>query len=248
MNPSVTETGRQLLLFPQPGDGPSFASFRTDGPPPLAVETCRALALGTRAGYGVLYGPPGCGKSHLLRAACETWTERGGQAALWIPDPRSAPPAPGGQLPFGFLGIESLDELAGHAELERSCFAFVLAAQQGRLRLLLAGRSPPVALAWKFPDLASRLIAMTLPALLPIAEILWPEILKSRCEERGMKLDTAAARWLLRHGPRRLGALLALVDELADRGGAVGRKITIPWIRQRVLQGSLNHPASPGSE
>jgi DnaA family protein len=240
MSQSKVETGRQLLLFPQMGTGPSFASFRTDCLT-LVVETCQALAFGMRSGYAVLYGPPGSGKSHLLRAACQAWTGRGGQAALWTPDPCESPPEPGGSLPYEFLAIESLDLVAGDSELERACFGFVLAAQQGRLRLLLAARTPPAALPWKLPDLASRLVAMTLPGLTPVAESLWPEILESRCEERGMRLETAASRWLMQHGPRRLETLLGVVDALADRGGAVGRKITIPRIRRMVLQ---KHPAT----
>ncbi len=247
MSRSGAERSRQLLLFPQTGTGPSFASFRTDRLP-LVVETCAALARGQRSGYAVLHGPPGSGKSHLLRAACQVWTGRGGQAALWIPNPREPLPEPEGSLPYEFLAIESLDTVAGDSRLERTCFGFIRAAQQGRLRLLLAGRRPPTELAWKLPDLASRLVAMTLPGLSPVDESLWPEILEHRCEERGMKLEAAASRWLLRHGPRRLETLLGVVDELADHGGAVGRKITVPRVRRVVLEQESRIRANPGGQ
>ncbi len=229
---------RQLLFPFQDPSGSRFDNFIAQGNQ-MVLERCRELALGGVTGVLVLHGPAGSGKSHLLRASCVARTEHDGHAALWVAHPdRSASPCR--SLPvaqestFDLLALDGIEAIAGDPMREAECFRLVLAAWQGRLRLLLAGRQPPQALPWALPDLASRLNAATLPPLKPLVDELRLRVVQERCEARGMRLDDRAARWLLHHFPRDLESLLAVLDRLEEQPGAVGKRVTLARLK-RVL-------------
>lgn len=238
MTPTASHPGRQLLFPFQDASGLRFDNFRVEGNG-VIVESCRELAQGRRTGLLVLHGPAGSGKSHLLRASCEACIAAHGRAALWVAQshPTRIQPLPVEEgLPFDLLALDGIEVLAGDAIREEACFHLVLAALQGRLRLLMAGRASPQALSWNLPDLASRLRAATLPALKPLNDESRLYVLRERSAMRGMELEEAAARWLLHHWPRDLESLLAVLDRLEGSPGAIGRRISLPFLKRALDQ------------
>jgi len=229
----------QQLLFPfRDASGSRFDNFIAEGNQ-VILESCRELAQGEASGLLVLHGPAGSGKSHLLRASCGARIESNGRAALWVASPHGTVTQPRA-LPverepaFDLLAVDGIEAIAGDPTREEECFRLVLSALQGRLRLLLAGRLAPQALAWVLPDLASRLKAAVLPPLKPLNDELRVRVIQARSEVRGMQLDDSAARWLLHHWPRDLESLLAVLDRLEEQPGAVGRRITLAFLKRAL--------------
>ncbi|MHB1543963.1 MAG: HdaA/DnaA family protein [Gammaproteobacteria bacterium] len=240
MIPTTPRSAQQLLFPFQDPSGSRFENFIAEGNQ-VILESCRELALGEAAGLLVLHGPAGSGKSHLLRASCGARIERDGRAALWVASPNGSD-ARHRALPdereadFDLLALDGIEAIAGDPIREEVCFRLVLSALQGRLRLLLADRQAPQALPWVLPDLASRLKAATLPPLKPLTEELRLRVIQERSEVRGMQLDAPAARWLLHHWPRDLESLLAVLDRLEEQPGAVGKRITLAFLKRALSQ------------
>ncbi len=240
---SARDPAEQLRFpFQDPG-GARFDNFIVSGNE-VVVESCRELARGAAGGLLVLHGPAGSGKSHLLRACCGAATEDDGRAAFWVAS-RDGPGAQHPALPderslrLNLLAIDGIGAIAGDPAREEACFRLVLAALQGRLRLVLADRPAPQALGWILPDLASRLKAATLPPLQPLSDESRLCLLQARSELRGMALEARAARWLIHHWPRDLESLLAVLDRLETQPGAVGRRITLAFLKRALREQSF---------
>ncbi len=156
------------------------------------------------AGRLALWGPPGVGKTHLLRA---TAAARPGWRVLEGPALRGLPPEPpGGE---GGAGI-ALDDADCAAEERALLHLINLCAERGE-PLLLAGRSPPARWPVRLPDLASRLRATHAVPIGRPGEALLRALLAKHFADRQLRVAAEVQAWLLARLPREAGALAEAV-------------------------------------
>jgi DnaA family protein len=226
---------RQLSLGVALQDRAVFASFLA-GPNLEAVEHVRRLAEGSAAGVAWLAGPAGCGKTHLLQAACAVAGSEG--RAAYVPLLELASLGSGvleGLRDIACLCLDDVHAVAGNASWEHGLFALYCALEERGGRLLAAAHAPPALLRWTLPDLASRFAASAIFQLRALDESEQREALRLRAHQRGFELPEDTARYLQRRFPRDMRTLYQILDTLDTAALAAQRRLTVPFIRS-VLQ------------
>ena len=223
---------RQLPLGVQLGVSLRFETFHA-GANDEAVAALKLRAGGEFCPPLWLYGPPGCGKSHLLQAACAL-AGRHGLTAAYLPlaTVRAEDPA----LLEGFehlrlVALDDLDAVAGAASWERALFTLYNGLQEQQGGLVLAAAQAPAALPFGLRDLASRLAASEVHRLQPLAEPEQAEALRRRALHRGLELPEETLGYLTRRAPRDFAALCRLLDQLDTESLAAQRRLTVPFVR-----------------
>ena len=159
----------------------------------------------------LLWGPEGCGKTHLLRAtaARQGWRVLDGPALRGLPAP-------------GPAAVDDADCVPEDAAL----FHLInLCAERGD-PLLLAAREPPSRWRIALPDLASRLRATTAVALLPPGDELLAALLAKLLADRQLRVGPEVQSWLLARLPRTPAALIEAVARLDQAGLAAHLPVT----------------------
>jgi len=225
-------TRRQLLLDIRPEQTPSLDNFAVGDNAELLA---RLTAL---ADVGVfdqifLWGPPGSGRSHLLRStqARALATRR---PVLFIAGARLgdelAPP------PGGLLIVDDVDALSEAAQI--TLFRVFNAARLVGLALLLSGPEPPLLLKLR-EDLRTRIGATLVYEVKPLSDSDKAAALRAHALGRGMPIEAALIDYLLHHGRRDLPSLLAAID-LLDRVSLEQKRLpSLPLLRE-LMQKSLD--------
>ncbi len=220
---------RQLPLDLSVRDRPSFENFWA-GDNGAALAAARALAAG-RAGPLYLFGPEGCGKTHLLAAVARAVQGGGPCAFLSLAHTSAMTWESLADLPpESTVCIDDMEALAGHADGERRLFVLFEALAPAR-RIVLAGRSNPAGLSVARDDLRTRLGSGPIVAMRRLSDEAKAQALRHRAKLRGLHLNDAACAYLLAHGPRDPRALFALLEDLDRETLADGRRLTIPYLR-----------------
>lgn len=218
---------RQLILDLLPPPPPTLDNFIV-GDNEAAVDALRRWQPG-RAIY--LWGSPGSGRSHLLRALCVT------PPSLYVDSNEAA--AQLSQLASRDLiemrliavdGVELLDA-AGQAAL------FGLynrwreeAAGPGAFALVLAGDRAPMAMPLR-EDLRTRLGWDLVYRLQQLSDDDRAQALHSQAAERGLQLTSEVVNWVLTHYTRDMNHLSALIDALDRYSLEKHRAITLPLLK-----------------
>jgi DnaA family protein len=222
---------RQLPLGVRLPDRAVFASF-LPARNREALEHVTRLAEGGGGGVAWLCGPAGCGKSHLLQAACARASEK--LRTAYVPLGELAPLGPEileGLRSLDFLCLDDVELIAGKLEWERAWFGVVREVEDSGSRLLVAAQSPPALLRWSLPDLGSRLAASAVFQLRALDEQEQREALQLRARLRGFELPEETARWLQRRVPRDMRTLYGILDTLDEAALVAQRRLTVPFIR-----------------
>jgi DnaA family protein len=213
---------------------PTVDSFQP-GVNAAAVDHLRTLEAGAPPVY--LWGPPGSGKTHLLRStvhACQGQGERTGSF-------RADQPAPWLLQEDWTLVVVDDCERLDLAQQQAAFSLFVRCAEQGQ-RWVAAGRLPPVDLPLR-DDLRSRLGWGHVFALQPPAEHEARALLRREADRRGIFLSDEVMDWLLRRQARDLGSLMRLLDRLDRFALARQRPVTVPLLRAMLDE----EPAEAGA-
>jgi DnaA family protein len=213
------------LAAPEP---PSFANF-LPGRNGEVVAALVAAAAGAAGETGIaLWGPPGAGKTHLLRATVAA-AQAAGRAAAWF----AAPGALGGTDP-GALAANALvavdDVGAADAEAQGRLFTLFNALRARGGRLVVAADAPPAALPVR-EDLRSRLGWGLVFEVHPLADADKPAALLAYARQRGFTVSAEVVGYLLAHGRRDMTTLLATLAALDRHSLATKRPITVPLLR-----------------
>jgi chromosomal replication initiation ATPase DnaA len=174
-----------------------------------------------------LWGPEGCGKTHLLHF----WAERHGAARL-------AGPLLAVRPPEGPVAVDDAD-----AAPERPLLHLLNAAGEAGLPVLLAGRAAPARWRAALPDLASRLRATTAVRIGPAEDELLRSLLMRLLAERQLAVAGPLQDWLRLRLPRSQGAIREAVARLDRAALAGGGRITRA-LAQAVVAGLDGDPAS----
>ena len=227
--------GEQLVLDLAQPEPPTFANF-VPGPNREALAALRAIAAGSSRESGVLlWGAHGAGKSHLLAAcAAEALSSR---PVVRCDSPAALPPLD--RLAAStLLVVDGVDTADAHAQGRLFTLVNRLAALQGHW--LAAATLPPARLALR-EDLRTRLALGLVLELAPLSDADKPQALIAYARERGFHLADDVIDYLLAHGRRDMGSLMAALAALDRRSLAVKRGVTVPLLRA-WLQGDLGLP------
>lgn len=229
--------GSQLPLGVQLAETASFETFHA-GPNDEAVAVLNTASAGSAPPLLFLYGPQGCGKSHLLQAL----TRAASRERLCA------------YLPLTQLRDENPDDaLEGFDQVELLCLDDVdaIVATPGwplaLLRLLdrvrahggtsvMTAAAPPDRLALELPDLRTRLTAAAVYGLKPLSDDDRAQFLIDRAHARGLELPLDAARYLLARLPRDAGSLLSALDALDRALLSAQRRLTLAFVQQWLKQ------------
>jgi DnaA family protein len=213
----------QLVFELAPPEPPTFANF-VEGGNAEAVARLAAAARGdTRDTSIVLWGASGGGRSHLLRAAVAA----SARPATYV----AAPSELGGELP-GEPRLIAVDDvhLADPAAQGRLFTLFNRLAETGGCLVSAAGM-PPARLPLR-DDLRTRLGSGLVYEVVPLSDAEKPEALARYARARGFRLADDVIGYLLAHGRRDMGTLVAVLAALDRHSLASKRPITVPMLRQ----------------
>jgi len=216
---------KQIPLAIGPDPLPTFDSYISTA---NAAAVAHLRDLGMPAAPVYLWGPPGSGKSHLLRALVHAHQLVGDRAGCFGADDG----APWQLQPGWSLVVvddcERLDD-------ERQQAAFALFVQSAEMGLLWvsAGRVPPVDLPLR-DDLRTRLAWGHVFALQPLSEAETRAALRREADRRGIFLADEVMDYLLHRAARDLGTLMSLLDRIDTFALARQRQVTVPLLRQML--------------
>lgn len=213
----MSASAQLLLSLPVP---PRFAEvdFREAPSNAAACDWLRRTS-GWPGGRLALWGPAGCGKTHLLHI----WARRSGSALLCGGALRGLP-----ELPQA-TGI-ALDN-ADAVEDETALLHLLNAAGEAGLPVLLAARTPPARWPTRLPDLTSRLRAITAVDIGAPEDALLRALLARLLSERQLRVAESVQAWLLPRLPRTAAAIGAAVARLDAAAMTTHQTITIPFAR-----------------
>jgi chromosomal replication initiation ATPase DnaA len=163
----------------------------------------------------MLWGPAGCGKSHLLHI----WAERAGAHLLTGHLLRDLESLPGD----GALALDDADTVAPEPLL----LHLLNTARDRRLRVLLAARTPPSRWPVRLPDLSSRLRAITAVEIAPPSDALLAALLMRLAADRQLSVPKPVQDWILTRLPRSAAFLRQAVARLDQASLALRKPITL---------------------
>jgi len=181
-----------------------------------------------------LAGSTGCGKSHLLSAACQLASQRG-LSIIYLPMKQHRdfiPQICEGLEQAELVCIDDIDQVAGLADWEQALFHLFNRLRDGQRKLVVTGQVSAANLEIKLPDLKSRLgwgVSHTLKALDDEEK---KQLLQQHSAQQGMELPDDTASYLMNHHSRQTGDLLQALDKLERASMAAQRKLTIPFVKQ----------------
>ena len=169
-----------------------------------------------------LYGPPGCGKSHLLAAFAAA---QGG--AVMAASALTAEAVPALVEDHRLLLLDDLEGLADSAALFH---LYNLGREAGRF-LVVAARQPPARLELGLADLASRLATLPAVAIGAPDDALLAAVLVKLFADRQLKVGLDVVSYLLGRIERSFAAAGRVVAALDRVSLAERRPITVPLAR-----------------
>ncbi|WP_428489820.1 chromosomal replication initiator DnaA [Rhodopila sp.] len=170
-----------------------------------------------------LWGPDGCGKSHLLHV----WAERRGARILSGPTLRDLDGVP----ESGGLALDDADAVTAEPLL----LHLLNTARDRGLRLLLSGHRPPSRWHVHLPDLSSRLRAITTTEIRQPSDDLLAMLLARLLADRQMSVAQRVQDWLLTQIDRSPDALRYAVACLDDISMTAGKPITL-FLAAKVIR------------
>jgi DnaA family protein len=218
---------RQLLLHFIQAPAPSFDNFVPGrNAEPLAALRAALAGAGPRVIY--LWGEPGAGKTHLLRAYA------GAVNAVCLAAPDYA-----GNEAGAVLVLDDIERLSE----ERQVTLFN-AFNAGMLeRLVVAAHAAPRDVPLR-RDLATRLATGLTYRLLALSDEEKRAALEAHAKARGFDLREEVALYLLTHARRDMGSLIRSLDALDRFSLETGRPITVPLLKA-ALQPELGAGPAP---
>jgi DnaA family protein len=222
---------QQMLLDLKPEQPPTLDNFVVGANAELLQ---RLRGLGDTRSFEALYiwGPPGCGKSHLLAATAAT--AQGQRTLVFLTGSEA-----GAELtlaPGTLLVIDDVQALSEEAQV--ALFRAFNAARFLGLAVLLAGGEPPLRLELR-EDLRTRIGQTLIYEIQSLSDDEKAAALRRHAIERGMLMDPGVVHYLLRHGRRDLPSLMAMLNSLDRASLEQKRPPTLPLLRE-LMQTSLD--------
>jgi len=231
---------RQLLLDLMEPPPPTLDNF-------VVGKNAQALDAVRRRGPGraiYLWGAPGSGRSHLLKALGATAGGlyfRPGDEAEILRDIATAE-----TVTLTLIAVDDVEQL--DAAAQASLFALYnrwreASATAQAFALLLAGDRAPRAMPLR-EDLRTRLGWDLVFRLEQLPDEDRAEALRQRADERGLRLSSEVTAWILTHYARDMSKLNALLDALDRYSLERQRPITLPLLKDLLATSQTSSDTS----
>ncbi len=209
---------KQLALDIAAPPAPTFENF-VAGRNAEAIAHVRAAAAGSGERFVYVWGEPGCGRSHLLKAALAY--SAGARYVACGAQSRFDDTAP-------LLIVDDVEHLGGEAQIALFHRYNALREQGGAL--IASGSVPPVQLTLR-ADLLTRLGWGLVMQLHPLSDDEKTQALLQHAHARSFCMAPEVCSYLLAHTPRDMGALFATLDALDRFSLETQRAVTVPLVR-----------------
>ncbi|MBX6367494.1 MAG: DNA replication protein [Rhodospirillales bacterium] len=176
----------------------------------------------------VVYGPPGCGKSHLV----EAWRSLSGASCERDPSR------------LGNATALALDDADRIPERDLLHLYNIIAGASGHV--LMTGQRAPVLWDVRLPDLRSRLLASPSVAIGPPDDALLGAVLVKLFADRQVQVAPDVIEWLLRRIERSFAGARAVVARLDAAALERKRPVTVPLAREVLGEGDQSTPSPAG--
>jgi chromosomal replication initiation ATPase DnaA len=161
----------------------------------------------------VLYGPAGCGKSHLAHV----WREKSGATTVAA-----------GELVLASVHtadgvvVEDVDRSLGR---EQHLFHLLNMANEQKFNVLLTARTPSGQWKTKLPDLRSRLCSLPLTAIGTPDDQLLQAVLIKLFADRQIDIEPKLIKYITTRMPRSMQAARQIAEDIDKEALATGKKI-----------------------
>lgn len=218
---------QQLTLDIRPEQHPTLDNFIAGANAEL-VARLRALAQPKAFDAVYLWGPPGSGRTHLLRATLAAAEAAGRRVVLVAGEEADAElPCP----PGGLLIVDDVDRLDDAAQV--ALFRAFNSARLAGLALLIAGPAAPLELKLR-EDLRTRIGQALVYQVQPLSDEEKAATLHSQASQRGLRVEDEVIGYMLRHTARDLPSLMAVLDELDRASLERKRPVTVPLLKEML--------------
>ena len=206
---------KQLLLDLTQAPPPTSANF-VAGRSAEALDAFRAAAAGSADRVLYVWGEPGAGKTHLLKALAAA---RPGTLYLRGVDYTGTENAP----VLALDGVEALDD-------ERQVALFNAFNERTHQLIAVSATAAPRDVALR-RDLATRLATGLTYRLAALTDHEKRAALHAHAKARGFALSEEVAAYLLTHARRDMASLIRALDALDRHSVETGRPITVPLLK-----------------
>lgn len=202
------------------------------------IEVLTAFIAGQSESFLYCYGDAGVGKTHLLQACCHAGSEQQ-KILFYLPLKNYEELTPAvfdGMEAQHLICLDDVDAIVGNAMWEEALFHFYNRVRDRGALLLMSAKIAPQQLSCVLPDLQSRLRSALVLPIKNLADHEKIEALKMRAKLRGFDLPDEVASYLIRHYPRDMQGLFAVMELLDKASLAAKRKLTIPFVKSVMQQ------------
>lgn len=216
---------KQLALTLAASPAPTLGNFVAGANAEVLAALHALAAGGSSERMLLLWGAPGSGRSHLLRAVVAALAAAGRSsvfAAAAVPDIAED----------GVLGIDDVQRLDGASQI--ALFNAFNRLKEGGGMLIATADAPPARLNLR-ADLQTRLASGLVYEVHALSDEDRRRAVADYAAARGFALPAEVADYLLARVPRDLATLRALVDTLDRVSLEQKRAVTVPLARE-VLQ------------
>ncbi len=215
---------------------PGFDNYLSSGNEEALESLLKLLGTSDSTVPLYLWGSPGCGKSHLLLAACQQMSQQSRSAIyLSLRDIEHLSPLMLGELQqYELVCVDDIENLCADEAWEEALFHLYNAISQQQHKLVIAANSSPGELPAELPDLTSRLMWGVSYHLQQLDDEGKQQLLIQMADEKGMQLSDEASRYLINRYSRNINKLSKLVDKLDHDSLSRQQKLTIPFLRHSI--------------
>ena len=178
-----------------------------------------------------VWGEEGAGNSHLLRA----WVAQAldaGKKAVYID--AAATPLTEAAFEAEYLSIDQIEKL-GNEEQTLLFAVFNRFRNSGKGFLLLSSEHTPQQLVIR-EDLRTRMAYCLVYEVKPLTDREKIDALVSMAAARQVTIDPEIFEYLLNHWRRDMDSLMQMLDTLDNYAVTMGKRITLPLLRQLLKQ------------
>jgi len=220
----------QMTLALDTAPATSFGSFHVDTGTAVVRDTIQAFSEGVLGDVQIyLWGDIGTGKSHLISAACQTYSHRGYRVAYVPGEMVNHRGALDGMEHVDLLCIDDLQRIDRASEVD--LFHCINRCRELDTRLIIAADRVPGELGLQLKDLQTRLAWGLVFQIRALSDDGLRNAFRKEIENRSLEASDEVLGYVFRRFPRRMSALKHLINTLDEVSLSEQRRITIPFIK-----------------